>query len=287
VNLAGRVALVTGSGRGIGRAIALALAQAGADLVLIARTASELAETAEQVQRLGRQSLQCRGDVSRRKDVESAVAQGFGKFGRVDILVNNAALQVPIGPLAENDPEAWIRTVAVNLFGPFHCIQAVLPGMIARKQGKIINVSGGGATAPRANFSAYAASKAALVRLTETLAEELKPYNIQVNAVAPGPVNTRMLDEILGAGPSAGPELEAARKRKQDGGTPAELVAELVLLLASDASNGLSGKLISAPHDDWRDWGTARIAALADSPWYTLRRMDPHTIRPLLKQLPD
>ena len=283
--LAGRVALVTGAGRGIGRAIAVVLAEAGADLILLARTAGELSQTAAQVQALGREALPLVADVSQCTEVQGAVGQGLARFGRIDVLVNNAGIQPPIGPLVENDPDAWTQAVEVNLFGTFHCIQAVLPGMIEQRSGKIINLSGGGATGPRPNFSAYAASKAAVVRLTETLAEEVRPYNIQVNAIAPGAVNTRMLDEVLVAGRAAGEELSAAQRRQGQGGTPPELAAALVVFLASAGSAGLTGKLISAPHDDWQHWDAGRIAELAGSPWYTLRRLDPHTVRPLLEQL--
>jgi NAD(P)-dependent dehydrogenase (short-subunit alcohol dehydrogenase family) len=152
--------------------------------------------------------------------------------------------------------------------------------MIARRQGKIINFSGGGATGPRPNFSAYSASKAAVVRLTETLAEELRPFNVQVNAVAPGAINTGMLEEVLAAGEAAGVELAAAQSRKTQGGTPIELAARLVVFLASGASGSLTGKLISAPHDNWQNWGTEDLARLDGSPWYTLRRMDEPTLRP-------
>jgi len=285
LELSGQIALVTGAGRGIGRAIAVALARGGADLILLARSASELDETAAQVRDSGREAFSLVADVSRRADVQRAVAAGLARFDHVDILVNNAGTQPPIGPLVENDPAEWTHTVAVNLFGPFHCIQAVLPGMVARRRGKIINLSGGGATGPRPNFSAYAASKAAIVRLTETLAEEVRPYNIQVNAIAPGAVNTRMLDEVLMAGEAAGDELAAAQSRQVQGGTPPELAAALVVFLASDASDGLTGKLISAPHDDWCTWDAQRISEVSNSPWYTLRRMDPHTVRPLMEQV--
>ena len=280
-----QVALITGAGRGIGRAIALALAGAGADLVLAARSATELAETSAQVRSLGREVVAAPVDVSRREDVQQAVAQGLERFGQVDILVNNAGIQPPIGPLAENDAEDWVHTIAVNLFGVFHCIQAVLPGMMARRAGKIINLAGGGATGPRPNFSAYAVSKAAVVRLTETLAEEVKPYSVEVNAIAPGAVNTRMLDEVLAAGAAAGEELAAAQQRKAEGGTPVQLAAELALFLASDASNGLTGKLISAPHDDWRTWDGDRMARLTGSSWYTLRRIDHHTLYSVREQI--
>ena len=285
MKLEGNVALVTGGGRGIGRAIALALGRHGADLVLIARTAAELDEVGGLARGIGRHVLTQIADVSVRDDVDSVVDAATAEFGRIDVLVNNAGVQAPIGPLVSNDAGEWVRAIGVNLAGPFHLMQAVLPGMMSRRRGKIVNVSGGGATAPRPCFSAYAASKAALVRLTETVAAEVEAYNIHVNAVAPGAVNTRMLDEVLAAGDAAGGELLAARERQTDGGTPAELVADLVVFLASGASDGLTGKLVSAPHDGWRAWDAKRIAKLNKSSWCTLRRLDENTVRPLLQEL--
>ncbi len=285
MTLAGKVALVTGGGRGIGRAIALALGREGADLMLVARTAAELDEVGALARGIGRRVLTRTADVSARADVERVVAAAIAEFGRIDTLVNNAGVQAPIGPLVSNDADQWVKAIGVNLVGPFHLMQAVLPGMMSRRCGKIVNLSGGGATAPRPNFSAYAASKAALVRLTETVAAEVEPYNVQVNAVAPGAINTRMLEEIIAAGGAAGEELAAARRRKAEGGTAIELVADLVAFLASGASGGLTGKLISAPHDGWRAWDAGRIAALIGSPWLTLRRLDENTVRPLLEEL--
>jgi len=280
--LTGQSALVTGAGRGIGRAVATALAAAGADVVLVARSVKDLEETSRQVNALGRQALAVTADVTQRGEVDNAVSQGIHQFGKIDVLVNCAGRQGPIGPLWENDAEDWARTIEVNLMGTVYCMQAVLPGMIARRRGKIINFSGGGAAGPRPSFTSYGASKAAVVRLTETLAEELRAYNIQVNAVAPGAVNTRMLDELLAAGPRAGEELAAAEKRKAQGGTPAEVGAELVVFLASEAADGLTGKLINAVHDGWRTWDGGELGRLGGSPWYTLRRMDEHTLRPFL-----
>ena len=279
--LQGRVALVTGAGRGIGRAISLALAAAGARLIVLARTAAEIEETTELIRAQAGEAAAISADVSQWGDVSRAVTQAVERMGPIDILVNNAGVQHPIGPLVENDPGAWAQAVGVNLLGTFHCAKAVLPGMIARRRGKIINLSGGGATSPRPLFSAYAASKAAVVRLTETLAEEVKPHNIQVNAIAPGAVNTRMLDEVLAAGEAAGEEWQAAQNRQQQGGTPVELAAQLVVYLASDASNGLTGKLISAPHDAWQEWDEAYVERISGMPWYTLRRIDPHTVHSL------
>jgi 3-oxoacyl-[acyl-carrier protein] reductase len=224
-------------------------------------------------------------DISERKEVERMVADVHKRLGPVGILVNNAGIQGPIGPVADNDSDEWLRTIEVNLIGTFHSIKSVLPGMIARRRGKIINLSGGGATSPRPNFSAYAVSKTAVVRLTETLAEEVKPFNIQVNAIAPGAINTRMLDRVLAAGAAAGDELAFAQRCKREGGTPVELAAALVVFLASSASDGLTGKLISAPHDDWQTWDVERIRELSNSAWYTLRRIDTHTLHPLLKKI--
>jgi NAD(P)-dependent dehydrogenase (short-subunit alcohol dehydrogenase family) len=282
MKLDNQVALITGAGRGIGRAIAMAFARQGADLALVARTESELEETAQMIRAAGHRVVAVTADVSHREHVERAVSQALETFDRVDVLVNNAGVQPPIGPLWQNDADEWMRAVAVNLFGPMLCIKAVLPGMMERKRGKIVNLSGGGATGPRPNFGAYAASKAALVRLTETLAMELAPYNIQINALAPGAINTRMLDQVLAAGELAGAELAQAQRRTERGGTSIERAAQLAVFLASADSDGLTGKLVAAPHDDWQTWDAARIAALNESPWYTLRRIDPFTVKPLV-----
>jgi NAD(P)-dependent dehydrogenase (short-subunit alcohol dehydrogenase family) len=282
MKLDNQVALITGAGRGIGRAIAIAFARQGADLTLVARTESELEETAQMIRAAGHRVVAVTADVSHREHVERAVSQALETFDRVDVLVNNAGVQPPIGPLWQNDADEWMRAVAVNLFGPMLCIKAVLPGMMERKQGKIVNLSGGGATGPRPNFGAYAASKAALVRLTETLAMELAPYNIQINALAPGAINTRMLDQVLAAGELAGAELAQAQRRTERGGASIERAAQLAVFLASADSDGLTGKLVAAPHDDWQTWDAARIAALNESPWYTLRRIDPFTVKPLV-----
>jgi NAD(P)-dependent dehydrogenase (short-subunit alcohol dehydrogenase family) len=282
MKLDNQVALITGAGRGIGRAIAMAFARQGADLALVARTESELEETAQMIRAAGHRVVAVTADVSHREYVERAVSQALETFDRVDVLVNNAGVQPPIGPLWQNDADEWMRAVAVNLFGPMLCIKAVLPGMMERKRGKIVNLSGGGATGPRPNFGAYAASKAALVRLTETLAMELAPYNIQINALAPGAINTRMLDQVLAAGELAGAELAQAQRRTERGGASIERAAQLAVFLASADSDGLTGKLVAAPHDDWQTWDAARIAALNESPWYTLRRIDPFTVKPLV-----
>jgi 3-oxoacyl-[acyl-carrier protein] reductase len=273
MRLAGKAAVITGAGRGIGRAIALAFALEGADVLVASRTLSEVTATAEGVRALGRNALALNVDVSNREEVDRMVARGIEELGKVDILVNNAGTYGFIGPVADSDPEKWVQTVGVNLFGAFYCTRAVLPFMIRKRRGKIINLSGGGASSPLPNFSAYAASKAAIVRLTETLAQEVEEHNIQVNAIAPGAVNTALTDALLAAGPAAGEEMLAqARRQKEDGGVPPERAAALAVFLASEASDGLSGRLISAVWDDWENMN-GRIEQIMASDLYTLRRV--------------
>jgi NAD(P)-dependent dehydrogenase (short-subunit alcohol dehydrogenase family) len=268
----GRAVIVTGGGRGIGRAIALALAGEGADVAAAARTVREVEETAAQIRAMGRRAVAVRADVSEPAEVEALVALAAREFGRVDVLVNNAGVQAPIGSLMKNDPEEWLRAVRVNLGGVFLCCRAVLPIMIRQGHGKIINLSGGGATSPRPYFSAYAAAKAAVVRLTETLADEVKGYNVQVNAIAPGPVYTQMTEEVLAAGAAAGERaLNEAGRVKTDGAS-AGAAAALAVFLASDESDGLTGRLISAVWDDWRLL-LPRLAEVNASDLYTLRRV--------------
>jgi 3-oxoacyl-[acyl-carrier protein] reductase len=277
-SLQDQVVIVIGAGRGIGRAIALELASRGARLMLASRTPAELDESAGLLRALGAPCRTLATDVSRACEVEELARTTLVEFGRIDALVNNAGTQGPIGPLAANDAARWMRTLEVNLMGPMLSMRSVLPHMIGRRQGKIVNLSGGGATAPRPNFSAYAASKAALVRLTETVSEEVRPFNVQVNAVAPGAVNTRMIEEIIAAGEAAGAELDAAQRRLAEGGSSPYAVAKLIAWLLSAESGTLSGKLISALHDDWRGWTEAELARLSARPWLALRRIDRHTL---------
>jgi NAD(P)-dependent dehydrogenase (short-subunit alcohol dehydrogenase family) len=274
VKLRDRVAIVTGAGRGIGEAISLAFAREGADLALVSRTASEVLRTATEVEHLGRRAIAIRADVSEKKDVDKMVEQVIGQLDKVDILVNNAGILGPIGPMADNKHEDWIKAIMVNLVGTFLCCKAVLPFMIQQRKGKIINMSGGGAANPRPMFSAYSASKAAVVRLTETLSEEVKDYNIQVNAIAPGAVNTRMLDEVLAAKETAGPRAMAeGRRQKETGAVSPAVPAALAVFLASDDSDGITGRLISAVWDDWQAIAK-QIPDIMSSDLYTLRRID-------------
>jgi len=266
---------VTGAGRGIGRAIALSFAEEGAELLLASRTINEIQSVADEILARKGIAIAIRADITDQNDVDKMVATAIARFKKIDVLVNSAGILGPIGLITETDLDLWAATIKANLIGTYLCCAAVLPYMIKAGRGKIINLSGGGATNPRPRFSAYAASKAAVVRLTETVAEEMKDFNIQVNAIAPGAVNTRMLDEILAAGRRAGKEtLAKARKQKESGGTLLRLPCELAVFLASDESDGLTGRLISAVWDSWKDL-PANLHHVMASDLYTLRRVVP------------
>jgi NAD(P)-dependent dehydrogenase (short-subunit alcohol dehydrogenase family) len=277
--LEGRNALITGAGRGIGAAIAMAFAAEGARLTISSRNREELEAVAKACRADGARCSVHVADVSERKPVQNLVQSA----GDVDVLVNCAGVYGPIGLLTDNDLDEWERGLRVNLLGTLYACREVIPGMVARGRGSIINLSGGGATAPLPNFSLYAVSKAGVARLTDTLAAELAGTGVRVNAIAPGLVDTKLQNDVLDAGERAGPLFSRIRKARESGSgtTPVEVPAQLAVFLASDASDGLTGKLISAPHDPWREWDGPQIEKLNGSAWYTIRRLDPFTIRHL------
>jgi NAD(P)-dependent dehydrogenase (short-subunit alcohol dehydrogenase family) len=278
-NLEGRCALVTGASRGLGQEIAARFVDAGANVLLVARDSQALGEAAEALARRAAPSqhveLVC-GDVSDPATADAAVALATRKLGGATILVNSAGIYGPMGRLEENDWEEWVRAIRINLLGTVLFCRAVVPGMRRAHYGKIINLSGGGATAPLPRFSAYAASKAAVVRFTETLAEELKSAGVDVNAIAPGALNTRLLDDVLAAGPEQVGQgfYERAVQQSADGGVPLQKGAALAEFLASAASDGITGRLLSAVWDDWQALPSKR-AALEGTDVYTLRRIVP------------
>lgn len=274
--LQGKAAVITGAGRGIGQAIALAFAREGASSVLVARTAKEISETAGKIHKGGGKAVEFPADVADSENAEKAVHLCIQKFGRIDILVNSAGVIGPIGPMEEETPEDWRRTIEIDLTATFLWMRAALPHMKKQKSGKIINLSGGGASFARPMYAAYAASKVAVVRLTESVAEEVKADGIDINALAPGAVNTRLFEDMLAAGDRAGvDEHRKLKDQKQKGGAPPERAADLAVFLASSRSNGLSGKLIAAVWDTWHSWTPEDIQRIQTSDLYTLRRVVP------------
>jgi 3-oxoacyl-[acyl-carrier protein] reductase len=269
MDLKGKNAVVTGAGRGIGKRLAIAFAAEGARVGLLSRTQALLNVTHLEIADAGGDSLVVPADVAVYAQVQKAVEAVRQKFGPIDILINAAGVQGPIGPTAGIDPRAWAEVVSINLVGMFHCCRAVLPEMIARRSGKIINLSGGGASNSRPFFSGYAASKVAVVRFTETLADEVAEHNVQVNAIGPGATYTHMTDEVLEAGERAGEKaLEEARTARRTRGVPPEKQIALARFLASPRSNHVTGKLISV-HDDWQ-----RLEHATMTPdHFTLRRI--------------
>ena len=215
-------------------------------------------------------------DVSKEGQVQALIRGAVAKFKRIDILVNNAGVYGPKGPIETVKSLDWIKAVEINLFGVFYGCKHVMGHMKRNKYGKIINLSGGGATGPLPFISAYAASKAAIVRLTETLAAECQGFGIDINALAPGALNTRLLDEVLSSKPDqVGKDFYArALKQKKDGGVPLETGVELSVFLASSLSDGITGRLISAPWDPWQKLAQRR-KELNGSDIYTLRRIVP------------
>lgn len=270
--LKNKTALITGGSRGIGLAVASAFLREGARVMLAARSLEELAAAKRE---LGSDKVHTYvADVSKEAEVETLVAAAAKEMGGIDILVNAAGIFGPIGPFEEADSGAWRKTFDINVFGTFSMTKAVAPMMRTKGHGKIINLGGGG-DGPLPRFSAYSASKGAVARLTETVAAELKDAHVDINAIAPGPVNTKFLDDALAAGEQAvGTEqYEKLLRQKEEGGTPPELAAELCVFLASSASDGLTGKIVSAKWDDWKNWDREKIEKIMKSDIYTLRRV--------------
>lgn len=273
--LRGRVSIVTGAGRGIGKAISLGLARSGADVILLSRSKAELETVASEARSIGASATVRECDVSRPEDVKISIKETVDQYGRVDVLINNAGVLGPVGPLEENNFDAWLNAVKINLYGVFLCCKYALPYMKRQKSGKIINVSGAGAPTPYPNFSAYSSSKTGILGLTQTLAEELKDFNIQVNAIAPGITNTKMQDEILSAGGLAGPSYYRAKEVKEKGGVDPRKAADLAVFLSSDAANGITGRFFSARWDDWQSLNDeSRLKEFMQSEMYTVRRID-------------
>lgn len=280
--LPGKRALVTGASQGLGREIARAFLAAGADLAFCARTDADLVDAARVLRGEfpGRTILGIGCDVSDREQVDRLFAAAIERLGGLDILVNNAGIHGAIGTIDAVDWDAWERAILINLLGTAYCCRLAIRHFKSRPaagaRGKIINISGGGATAPQHGLSAYGASKAGMVRLTETLALELRDFGVDVSAVAPGALRTRLMAELKGAGAEKiGADYHArVEELHAKGGMSMARAAALCVYLASAAGDGLSGRLFSAAWDPWPFSERARRELMA-SDVYTLRRIVP------------
>ena len=275
--LANKVALITGANQGLGLEIARHYLAEGASLALCARNGDLLRSVCASLEKsaIGNQRIiGVVADVSKEADVNHLFNETIRELDGLDILVNNAGIYGPKGEIDVVDWSEWVRSIEINLFGSVLMCRSVLPYFKAQHAGKIIQLSGGGATNPMPRISGYAVSKAAIVRFIETLAEEVRDYGIHVNAIAPGALNTRMLDEVIEAGPDkVGRSFyERSLRQKESGGSPMEVGASLAVFLGSVKSNGITGKLISAVWDRWEDWPD-HLEDLNKSDVYTLRRI--------------
>lgn len=277
--LAGRNAIITGASQGLGLAIARAYVEAGASIMMCARDAPVLDRARAEVAALasdGQQVLSMPADVSRPEQVDALARAALDAFPQLHILVNNAGVYGPFGPIDDVDWDAWVKAIEINLFGSILMCRALLPHFKAHGYGKIVQLSGGGATNPMPRISAYGASKAAIVRFAETLAEEVRDHHIDVNALAPGALNTRMLDEVLSGGPERVGQAVYQRslKQKEQGGAPMDRGAGLAVFLGSVASDGITGKLVAALWDPWESL-PEHLDDLRGTDVYTLRRIVP------------
>lgn len=261
--------LITGAGRGIGKRLAIGFGAAGAHVGLLARSRAEIELTQLEIEHSGGTAIRLRADVRDLEQMKTAVERMHAHFGEIHVLICSAGLMGPIGPFAQNPAAHWKETVETNLFGVMHSCLVVVPEMTQRRSGKILVLGGSGSGRPRPNFTAYAASKSGVVRFVETLSDELRDQNVQINCMAPGETYTHMTDEILKAGEKAGQkDMDEAMQVRLTGGILPDKQMALAMFLASQRSNHVSGKLVSV-NDDWKRLENSNV----HSEMYTLRRV--------------
>jgi NAD(P)-dependent dehydrogenase (short-subunit alcohol dehydrogenase family) len=277
VKLKGRFALITGASQGLGAEIARHYVMNGASVMLCARSVDKLAAEQQSLAPLlapDARVVTIVADVGEPEQVDRMFERRRAEFPRLDILVNNAGIYGPMGHIEDVDWDDWVDAIKINLLGVVYVSRAAMSLFRAQRYGKIINISGGGAANPMPAITAYAASKAGVVRFTESLALECKNDYIDVNAIAPGALVTNMMEQLLQAGPEkVGQHFFNRMKEIADqGGTPLDVGAALCVFLGSSESDGITGKLIAAQWDRWEDW-PKHLNELNASDIYTLRRI--------------
>ena len=276
-NFKDKVVLITGASKGLGYQIAKSYLKFGANLMICSSNSNNIKKSyikLKKIKKKNQKIFYLAIDVSSPKQVKKLVTFTIKKFKKIDILINNAGIYGPKGYIEKINWDDWVKTIKINLFGSILLCKAVIPYFKKNNKGKIIQLSGGGAASPLPLISGYAVSKVGIVRFVENLSEEVKKYNIDINAVAPGTLNTNMLEEVLRAGPKkVGKKLyNKSLKQKKLGGSSFKTACDLILFLGSKYSDGIKGKLVSALWDDWRNWPKYK-KILQNSDLYTLRRI--------------
>jgi NAD(P)-dependent dehydrogenase (short-subunit alcohol dehydrogenase family) len=276
-HFANQVALITGGGRGLGRAFAESLAQAGAAVAIVARSEVQLQDAAHAIEHAGGRSLTFTADVTDRQAIEQVVAEIERQWGYIDLLINNAGSLRTLGPIAEIDPDEWWREVEINVRGTLLCTRAVLPGMVARGRGRIINMASAAGLQALPAGSAYCLSKAAVIRFSESLAIENSSRGVCAFAMHPGNVRTTMLDFIVESdevGLRAPLIQQWGQQLYREGGdTPIQRSVDLMLFLACGKADALSGRFIDI--DDDLDAMLQQIELIEREDLYTLRLRTP------------
>ena len=277
MKLQNKTAIITGASMGLGLKIAEEFVNEGANVAITARSQGPLDEAIDKIKLRatnGQKIWAFAADVSSEHEMQEVFSKTVSESGELNILVNNAGIYGPKGSIDKINLKDFRNAMEINLMGTLICMRFAVDYFKKAGSGKIINLSGGGATKPLPNLSSYAASKAAVIRLTETVAREFEHERIDVNAIAPGALNTRLLDEILEAGPDKVGEqfYSQALKQKEKGGSPLQPGADLAVYLASEQSNGISGLLISAIWDNWQTLHERKDQVMS-SDVYTLRRI--------------
>lgn len=277
-------AIVTGASGTIGRAIIGVLLQNGMRVVAASRSISRLEKIVGQYHPDARDRVVLKEtDVRIAEETRQLIEFTIETLGSVDVLVNAAGIYGAIGAVRDVAPIEWRHALETNLFGTYHCCYYALRYMLPSGKGRILNIAGGGATGPLEHLSSYAVSKAGVVRLTDTLAQEVGREGIYVNAILPGAVDSAMQDQLLLARDKAGPWYEKIKALRESGsgGISADLTAHLAKVLLFGAGRELNGKLLSARYDRFRQWTGAEIELIARTDIFTLRRLDPATLTPL------
>ena len=268
--------LVTGASQGLGFEISKRLLVSGYNIGICSKNLSRLNRAYKYLLKLKKKNQKIffkNVDLTKQLEVKNFIKSSINKFGKIHGLINNAGILGPKGKFEKLNINEWKRTIDTNLYASIYTCLYIVPHFKKNKGGKIIQLSGAGALSPMENFTAYSASKAAVVRFADTLSEELKKFNIQVNSVAAGAINTQMIEEIIQAGAkNVGNNFyRRIKKQKKNGGIPFKNVTELILYLLKDEAKFLNGKIISPKWDNWKNWKNNKNL-IKNTEVYTLRR---------------